>query len=413
MDAIRKALAVAAKDLRVVSGDRAYVLTMFLVPIIVGFFNAAMHSGGSSTINLPTIIANQDSGFYGESIVEILDEIKEVELTSADTPNDAEEQVRNGTALAAVIIPGEFSQDIDNYQQAEVTVIVDPAQASYGRIMTSILEEITSALAIQGEIRYGIKEVLGEMGYDQATDPDLALAAQAQVEGVIFTQMQRMQVDNPIEVSSETIKGDQVFVWNNVFTLILPAFTVMFAFFIVPAVSTDLLREKESGALRRLVAAPLPRGSLIGGKILAYLLVVIIQVSVIFGIGIIFLDMNTSSSPLGMVLITLAMGLSATSLGMLIASTARSIDQAGSIGVLLVFLLGFLGGSFFPNAQIYKMEGILGWLSRITPQAQAMDGYFSIMVRNGGLMDVLPNILYLLGLSLVFFLIAIWRFRYD
>lgn len=413
MDAIRKALAVAAKDLRVVSGDRAYVLTMFLVPILVGLFNASMHGGGSSTINLPTIVANQDSGVYGGSVVDVLEGIEEVELSSADTPLDAEAQVRNGTVLAAVVIPDNFSQDIDDYRQADITVIVDPAQASYGRIITSILEEITSALAIQGEIRYGIKEVLSEMGYDQASDPDLALAAQAQVEGVIFTQMQRMQVDNPIEISSETIKGDQVFVWNNVFTLILPAFTVMFAFFIVPAVSTDLLREKESGALRRLVAAPLPRSSLIGGKILAYLLVVIIQVSVIFGIGIIFLDMSTGSSPLGMVLITLALGLSATSLGMLIAATARSIDQAGSIGVLLVFVLGFLGGSFFPAAQVYKMEGILGWLSRITPQAQAMDGYFSLMVRNGGLGDVLPNILYMLGLSLAFFLIAIWRFRFE
>jgi hypothetical protein len=39
--------------------------------------------------------------------------------------------------------------------------------------------------------------------------------------------------------------------------------------------------------------------------------------------------------------------------------------------------------------------------------------YQTLMLQNGDVAAVLPNVLYLLGLSLVFFLIAVWRFRTD
>ena len=413
METFRKTLAVAAKDLRILSKDRSYVITMFLVPLAVGFFSATVFGGDGGTFSLPAIVVNQDSGPYGESIVNVLVDIKEVNLLVVDSSSEAESLVAGGEYLAAVIIPPDFTNSINEYQTTEVTIIVDPAQASYGRIITSILEEITSSMAIQGEIRYGIKSVLEDLGFDKAGNPDLARAAQAQVEGVLFTQLQRMQTDNPIRIQTETLEGDQVFMWENVFTIMLPAFTVMFAFFIVPALSTELLKEKQDGSLRRLVAAPLPRSSLIGGKVLAYTLMVLIQVIVLFGIGALLLDMPLGKSPLALLLVTIALGLTATTLGMLVAAVSRSIDQAGSIGVLLVFVLGFLGSAFFPTTPIYNMEGFMGTLSRLTPQAQAQIAYFNLLIHNGGLLDVLPQVAYMLGLALVFFLVAIWRFRFD
>jgi ABC-2 type transport system permease protein len=389
------------------------MITMFLVPLIVGLFSSAVFGGGDGGINLPVVLVNQDTGAYGEAIGDILEQIEEIDLLELDAPGAAEERVKSGERLAAVIIPLAFTQDINDHEQTVVTVIIDPAQASYANILTSIVDEIAGALAIQGEIRYGIQEVLADMGYDEARNPELTRAAQAQVEGVLFTQMQQMQSDNPIMVTSETLKGDQVFVWDNVFSVILPAFTVMFAFFVVPALSTELLKEKEQGSLRRLVAAPLSRGSLIGGKVLASTLLVFIQVSLIFGIGAIILDMPIGKSPMAMLLVTISLGLAATTMGLLVAATARSVDQAGSIGLLLVFVLGFLSGSFSPTAPLYKGEGFLALLSRLTPQAQAQIAYYTLLLQNGDLADVLPQISYMLGLSLLFFVIAIWRFRYE
>lgn len=411
MDAIRKALAVAFKDLQVLASDRAYVLSMVVFPLVVAGLNAAMWGGEESAIQLPAILVNQDSGPYGETLANALESIKEIALTTLDTPAAAEAQMADGKHLAAVLIPANFSRSIDDYQPVEITMIVDPAQAEYGRILTAILEEIAGALAIQGEIRYGIRAVLADMG--AAADPAAARAAQAQVEGVLFTQLQRMETDAPVQVLKETLTGEHVFAWNNAVTLMLPGLTVMFAFFIVPALATELLKEKEAGSLRRLVAAPLPRAALIGGKVLAFLLVVLAQVTLLFGIGAVIMDMVLGRSALGLALVTLALGLSATTLGMLIAAVARSIDQAGSIGLLLIFLLGFLGGGFSPTNPPYRGEGFLAILSRLTPQANAQMAYHTLIIQNGGVGDVLLNVGYLLALSLVFFVIAVWRFRFE
>jgi len=413
MDTVYKTLAVALKDIQVFLKDRAAALTMLLFPVIIGAFTAAMNSGGEGSIQLPVVVVNQDSGTYGESIVKVLSDITEVKLTQLDSPTPAEQQVAAGESLAAVIIPIDFSRSIEAHEPIDVIVILDPTQEKFARIISTMVDEIANALAIQGEIRYGIKTVLADMGYSAAANLDLARAAQAQVEGVLFTQLQRMETDAPIKVTKETLTGENVLVWNNVISLVLPGFAVMFAFFVVPILSSTLLREKADGTLRRLLAAPLPRGSLIGGKVLAYVLVVVVQITILFAIGAIFMDMPLGRSPLGMALVTVSLGLCATTLGMLVATISRSTGQAEAIGFLIVFGLGFLSGSMSPVDPPYRGEGLMATITSFFPQAQTQMAYQTLMLQNGDVAAVLPNVLYLLGLSLVFFLIAVWRFRTD
>ena len=269
-------------------------------------------------------------------------------------------------------------------------------------------------MAIQGEIRYGIREVLTDMGLDESANPDVFRASQAQTEGVIFTQMQHLQTDEPIQLQRVDVKGKGVFSWeDSVFALQLPALTVMFAFFVIPALATELIKEKEMGSLRRLIASPLPKGALIGGKIFAYTLLIILQVVLVFGIAAIFFDMPLGDSPLGLLLITIALGLTVTTLGILVAALARSRDQATSVGMLLIFGLGILAGCFTPDNAFFRGEGFMATVSYYTPQAQAMMGYHALVILQGTLVDVLPYVGYLLGISLIFFLIAIWRFKFE
>ncbi len=413
MDILYKALAVALKDLQVFLTDRAAVIAMLLVPLVIGFFSTAMAGGGEGGIHLPVVVVNQDNGAYGKSIVDVLSGIDEMDLTQLDSPPAAEQQVAHGDFLAAVVIPIDFTRGVDAHQPVEVAVILDPAQEKYGRIISTILDEVANALSIQGEIRYGIKTVLADMGYSEAANPELARAAQAQVEAVLFTQLQRMENDAPIKVEKETLTGKQVLVWDNVISLVLPGFAVMFAFFVVPMLSSALLREKADGTLRRLLAAPLPRSSLIGGKVLAYVLVVIVQVTILFAIGAIFMNMPLGRSPLALALVTVSLGLCATTLGMLVATVSRSIGQAEAIGMLIVFALGFLSGSMSPVDPPYRGEGPMAIITALFPQSQAQMAYQTLMLQNGDVAAVLPNVLYLLGLSLVFFLIAVWRFRTE
>jgi ABC-type multidrug transport system permease subunit len=55
----------------------------------------------------------------------------------------------------------------------------------------------------------------------------------------------------------------------------------------------------------------------------------------------------------------------------------------------------------------------MGILSKLTPSAWAIQGYMRVMSEGWTLMQVAPNILILLGFAAVFFVLAVWRFRFD
>ena len=103
MSLLRKALAVMVKDLRVVAQDRAYLISMLVFPLLITFMNASIFAGGESGIHLPVAFSNQDNGAYGARVSEILQGIKEIELSALDTSEAANGQVIEGKSLAHAV----------------------------------------------------------------------------------------------------------------------------------------------------------------------------------------------------------------------------------------------------------------------------------------------------------------------
>ena len=182
----------------------------------------------------------------------------------------------------------------------------------------------------------------------------------------------------------------------------------------MPLLAGSLMAEKESGSLRRLIAAPIPRGAIIAGKVITYMLIAVLQVMIVFIFANLVYKMPLGNSPLGLLLVALAIGFAATSLGMMIAAIARSRNQSQSIGVLLVFVLGAIGGCFMLGLEpIFRMEGTLGFVSRLTPQAHALEAFRRLLVEGAYLVNVLPQLGILTGMGILFFTIAVWRFRFE
>ena len=60
-----------------------------------------------------------------------------------------------------------------------------------------------------------------------------------------------------------------------------------------------------------------------------------------------------------------------------------------------------------------RAGGALGGIARLTPHAHAIEGYYSLMAENATLIQILPEIGILLGMGIVLFAIATWRFKFD
>ncbi len=412
MNELHQLGAMIVKEWRVFSKDKSHLFTIFLLPILIAGFFGAMNAGGGD-LELPVTIVNLDDGQYSEDMLDVMRDIDELKLQEISSPEIASTQVEEGDAVAAIIIPAGFSQKIDDYEQTEVQVLMDPAQAEYGRIITSVMEEVIEVATIQGEMKHGMSVVSNEIGGQTANEQR---ASDAQSEGVVDSQTKRMMDNPPVALVKEDLEGAEVKSPDNIFLMFVPGFTVMFSFFLMPVLAEHLLKEKEEGSLRRLVAAPVSRGVIIGGKVAAYMVVVILQVALIFGISSIIFKMPLGSAPLGLFLITVAVAAAATALGMMIAALSKSKSQASSVGLLLVFVLAGLGGSIQLGSKplpLYRYENFMGIVSRFTPHAQALEGYMRLLAENARTIDILPQTGILLGMAAIFFVIAVWRFKFE
>jgi hypothetical protein len=52
-------------------------------------------------------------------------------------------------------------------------------------------------------------------------------------------------------------------------------------------------------------------------------------------------------------------------------------------------------------------------LSRIVPHANAIEAYYRLVAENASLMDILPEIGILVGMILIFLMIAVRRFKFE
>jgi hypothetical protein len=104
-----------------------------------------------------------------------------------------------------------------------------------------------------------------------------------------------------------------------------------------------------------------------------------------------------------------------------LGSLAQTRKQAGSIGMLLGFVLWFASGFTgfaitITGGQVQfdlPIEGFRHTISQLTPHAHAINGYIKLMIYGASLVDLLPNILALFGFGVVFFLLGLWRFRVE
>lgn len=429
MNAIKTSWRMSKKDLKILFKDRGQLAVLFALPLILAICFAGPYAlmdititrGGESNLSIRACVVNEDQGPYGEQLETALRGVGPLRLLSSRTIDQADAKVADGEVAAAIVIPADFSARIDANQPTGVELIKDPTQQAEAQIVAGILNEALTEFGVRAEVEYWIRAVYDKTGFLEGAESELVRAANARTMGTVWTAVQEMRQNPAIAVQSEDLAGEKrVFTFGSfAFAAFAPMFATMFAFFVVGHMAESILREKEAGSFRRILAAPIYHGTVLTGKTLAFIVVVFLQMLLLFGVGYAVSGMPLGDSPLGLLGLTLALALAATGLGMLLGSIARTAKEAGSIGLVLGFVLFFASGSLGSMSTSgdfdlgFRSEGFRFYISQLTPQAHAFDGYIKLMLEGAGLVDILPNIVALLGFALVFGLLALWRFRYD
>lgn len=424
---INQIFAIVVKEFKVLLHDRGAFTGLFILPIAFILVMTTALQGvfdtGGSNHPVDVLVVNLDQGPIAAKVLADLGSASGLALIETQngqplTRAAAEDLIVARTYSIAVVFPADFSASIlkaasnPNAPKTMVSFVADPAVGSQllapvrGMVDGTIEREASLAQAPQQTLQ-GFNQMASAAPAAQAAlIRDLGVRYSTSMTSAEDGSQQNLGVASQVVVpaSYKAVKSPTSAEQN------VPGYTIYGVFFIIGTISVSLFREKNEGTFRRLQAAPISRAALLIGKLLPYYLVNLIQIAIMFTVGVVVFHISLGAYPIVLVPISLATAAAATGLGLLIASLGKTQEQVGSLSTVLSIVMSALGGMMVPS---YVMPAFMQKLSVLIPHYWALLGFQDVIVRGLGMSAVLPAVGVLLGYALVFWVVAVWRFRFE
>jgi ABC-2 type transport system permease protein len=422
-----KIIDIALKDLTRSFRSVFAVLFMFVIPLVVTGMFYVMFGGmksGNTGFSLPqtkVVIANLDEGgtgfetamtqfpadaniqSMGDMVVYVLQDASFSDLmqvTRVDSAEAARSAVDSQEAGVAIVIPADFSAQFSNLEgQAALELYQDPTLTLGPAIVKTILNQFMDGLS-------GTK-IAVNIATAQSGSSDPAFIGQV-VQAYLSSSSAWRDPAALLEVHSPAAANtEETPLMVRIIGPILGGMMVFYAFYTGTATAQTILREDEDGTLPRLFTTPTPQAIILGGKLLAVLLTVTIQVIVLLTLGTLIFRINWGT--LGSVaLFSVGTILSASAFGVFVNSLLKSSKQGGFVfGGVLTFS-GMIG--MMPIFAFASPSTTLDTISLIVPQGWAVRGLFQSM-QGAASSDVLVSLLVMFAWAAVFFSVGVWRLQ--
>lgn len=336
---MRRLLALLMKEFLQMRRDRVTYVLMISLPIVqLTVFGFAINT---DVKHLPTIVFDQSLQQEGRDFVSSLSasEYFDIDYT-AKSYQEVTDNIEQGNAKVGVIIPPDFSENAKHGRSSTIQIIVDA----------------TDSMAASSAI--SAAQLVGQLKSQQ----------------VLLKQLQGYSgksVNAPYDV--------RIRPWYN------PDF--ISAYYIMPGVSGLILtitlvgitsmaivREREQGTLEQLLVTPLKSYELLLGKIIPYIVVGYVQVTVALLVGIFVFDLPMRGSIGLLYVLTSFFIVASLSLGILISTLAKTQTQAIMLSFFIFLPSTLLSGFMFPREAMPKFFYYLSDLLPLTYYLQIVRG---------------------------------------
>ncbi len=154
---------------------------------------------------------------------------------------------------------------------------------------------------------------------------------------------------------------------------VAPGLAVMIQLFAGMQSSLSMVYDREVGSMRVLLTSPFPRWALLLAKLLAGVIVSVVQVYVFFAIAS-FWDIFIP--PLGFLAALPALiisGMMLGSIGLLISSQIRQLENFASVMNFVIFPMFFASSALYPLWKMREASETLYWICQINPFTHAVE----------------------------------------
>lgn len=416
-----KLLQAIKKEFLLLKRDIGGLITLFVMPIVLVITVTLIQDSAFQVVSetkIPVLVVDNDNDEISKAIHSQLQETGSLEIINqidnqTVTEEMAKKAVFKGKYQFAIVIPKDLSKDLNK----KVSQNVDQILGEFGLESDStqtVIEDIPSKEiklyfdpATQATFKNGIINAIDKM------------VAQIETKAIYSTFEDQMGSEISLNSNDKFISFKEIVpnlendavpnsVQHNV-----PAWTLFAIFFIIVPLSINLVKEKNQGTYVRLITNPTPNILLILGKTATYLIICLIQFYLILAVALFLFpqmglpQLNIDGKFINLTILTLFAGLAAIGLGILLGTIAKTQEQAAPFGSTFVVILAALGGVWIP---VFAMPTVMQIISKISPMNWALNGYYDIMLRNGGIKDIFPEIL---SLFLFFSLMLAIALIYD
>ena len=328
--------------------------------------------------NLNLAMIQQDNGQIANNVEAQFIQIAESqgifrvnEITDYQTARNG---IVKGQLSGIVVIPSGFSAAIQSDSQATIQVTVDQTNPTVGAAVQTEVTEIFGAIEGQISTQY-LQQNLNPV------NPTFVL--------------------QPISITSiPLIPGVPTS-----FEYLAPSFMALTVITgALNGVSTAISREKEQGTMDGLLVAPIPRQSVILGKIVAQTTRGLIQGFLILGLSMLLFGVVIYGSPVTMLLVMVLGVASFIGVGIIMTSLAPEQETAQMMTTLLQFPMMFLSGILFP---INQLPVAVQYIGKAFPLYYAADALRKVVILNASVSIIMPDLLVLLAYSVVTMAIAV------
>ncbi len=377
---MRKLWFILKKEFLLLYRDIPGLIILFMMPILLIFVVTLAQENALKSQNSKTriLFVDESKSLFSAKLQSNLDssgffhpvaEIDKVPVTISQARTLIE---RGDYKFGVIVLPADSA----------IILLIDPTlQETFKTSVTNSLSYIIKGTAT----KEAMNGILGNLPENM----------KPVILGMVAQSMQKLPPIHETYALKEKSAIEPNVIQNNV-----PGFILFAMFFIVIPLAGSLITEKNEGSFQRLRSLPVRLSAILGGKVLAYLVVCLLQFILMMAIGTWvfptffgFPQLQLGHQYLAIAIATVAASLAAIGFGIIVGAAATTHNQAALFGSVMVVLLGIISGTFLP---IHLMPKFIQYLSYLSPIRWGIDNYLNIFIREGNVMSILPNTILLI-----------------
>jgi ABC-2 type transport system permease protein len=381
--AIRRYLALTAKEVQQFRRNRVLLIQLMLPPTIVLIIFGFALNPKVRGLRLGVV----DESFSPESrnLIDSLSQNVNFTVTRQYVrAQEAEDALRNLDLDLFIVIPDDFARTLGRSQTADVQAVIDAVDANTAQIaqgyLGTALEDYNTKAGGGLMASYHIRPTLVNSGHP-APPPGMP-------------DVQAAYLYNPGLVTS----------WYYV-TGVMSIIMFINASLVASALA---VKEKETGTIEQLMMTPAQTGEMLFAKTSPVFVMMMVVLFAALGVSVLVFGLPVRGSLLLFAIAGAFAALAGIGIGVMVATVAKSQQQAQLLTFFVNPPITLLSGATSP---LDNMPDFFQKLSYINPLRYMVTIVRGVTLKNAPWGALWPNLVALIVFSIILFSISAWRFR--